>query len=150
MSECERTERMAGGLPEIDEEHLRECRDCRDATVVHRFFRRLAAADDLSPSLPDPRMIILKADLVRRRTEIEADSGRARAASVAVWLTIAVMWLIVLTWKFGEVQQLFAKYSILSALPGGAASTALLAATIGGLLAFTIFAVAVHSILAEM
>jgi hypothetical protein len=42
------------------------------------------------------------------------------------------------------------RFDLVPALPGGAMATAVLVAAAGGLMAFAIFAVAVHSVLAEL
>lgn len=149
-SGCNRVDDLVRGTAETDAMHVKECRDCRDAQMVQRFLRRLALADDLSPALPDPRILLLKAELVRGQAELRAEDDPTRWAGVGVWAAVAATWLVVLTWKLGDIQSLLAKFDLLPALPGGAAATALLIAAIGGLVAFTVFAVAVHSILAEL
>lgn len=149
MSECERTvEIVRGGA--ADETHLAGCEACRDARLVQTYLRRLAAADDVSPVLPDPRLVLLKAELVRSQRELRAEGDRTRWAGVGVWVAIAVSWLVVLTWKFSEIQGLIETFHLSSVIPGGSTVAALLVAAFGGLVAFTVFAVAVHSVLAEM
>lgn len=147
MSICERSHDVTG---DVDERHVAECSDCRDASVAGAFFRRLAAADDLAPALPDPRLLVLKAELMRRG-EIELKEGdRARWAGVAIWTAIAISWLVVLTWKIDAIRNLVERLAIAQILPGGAGVNALLVAVLGGLVAFTVFAVAVQSLVAEL
>jgi hypothetical protein len=117
---------------------------------VHLYLQKLAAADDLAPSLPDPRLLVIKADLMRARGDQQAEDAGVRWAGVGIWSAIAMTWLIVLTWKLGEIQSLLERFDLVPALPGGAMATAVLVAAAGGLMAFAIFAVAVHSVLAEL
>ena len=150
MSECRKAEEIVRGSEPPEDRHVRDCRDCREALAAHNFFRRLAAADDLAPALPDPRILILKADLLRRQVALRAEGDRTRWAGVAIWATIAITWLVVLTWKLDEIRGLAERFNIVPALPGGSMAIALLVAAFGGLVAFTVFAVAVHSVLAEL
>jgi len=150
MSDCGRTHEILDGSTPVDTGHVRGCSDCSEALITHRFFRALASADDLSPSLPDPRVLMLKADFVRRRNERSAEGERARWTGVGVWAAIAALWLTVLTWKLGAIQGLLERFDLVPSIPGGAAATAVFVAVAGGLVAFTVFAVAVHSVLAEM
>lgn len=149
MTNCERVDEITRGH-DGSPEHLRDCVDCRDARIVHGFFRVLAGADDLAPSLPDPKVLLLKAEFMRRQAALRLDADGARWTSVGVWSSIAIAWLVVLTWKLGEIQSLLERFDFVRALPGGTLATAVLVAVLGGLLAFTVFAVAVHSVLAEM
>jgi hypothetical protein len=150
MRECRRTHEILGGNGTVDATHVRDCRDCNELLMIDRFLRDLASADDLSPSLPDSRVLLLKADFVSRRREVAAEGERARWAGVGVWLAIAALWVTVLTWKLGAIQGLLERFGLVASIPGGAAATAVFVAVAGGLLAFTVFAVAVHSVLAEM
>lgn len=150
MSGCGRTDEIFDGNRQVDEKHVRGCRDCSESMIVHRFFRSLASADDLSPSLPDPKVLLLKADFLGQRNDLLDENERARWAGVGVWLAIAALWLTVLTWKLGAIQGLLEKFGLVPSIPGGAAATAVFVAVAGGLTAFAVFAVAVHSVLAEM
>jgi hypothetical protein len=147
MSVCERSHDVRRG---VDDRHVTECRDCRDAAAVHGFFQRLATADDLAPSLPDPRVLLLKAELVRRGETDLRESDGARWAGVAIWTAIAISWLVALTWKLDEIRAVAERLTIVELLPGGAAANAILVVAVVGLVAFTVFAVAVHSLLAEL
>lgn len=149
MSECKRVQEIVDSRS-VDETHVVGCADCSNALSVHGFFQTLAAADDLSPSLPDPRMLVLKAELMRQRNELRAEDDATRWTGVAIWTAIAAIWLTLLTWKISEIQSLLEKFNLVPAIPGGAAATAVLVAVGGGLVAFTVFAVAVHSVLAEL
>ena len=57
---------------------------------------------------------------------------------------------VVITWKLGEIRSVVERFAIAEILPGGAAATAVLVAALGSLVALTVFAVAVHSLLAEL
>lgn len=150
MRDCERTEAMVRGATVVDDAHIRSCPECRDARSVNAYLNRLAAADDVSPSLPNPQILLLKAELFRDQNALRAEGDTTRWMGVGVWTLIAVTWLVVLTWKLGDIQSLLARFDIVSAIPGGALTAALLVAALGGLVAFTVFAVAVHSVLAEL
>jgi hypothetical protein len=149
MNGCERSYAL-GRESGVDESHTRECSDCRDATLVHAFFRKLAAADDLAPALPDPRVLLLKAELTRRNQSLHAEAERTRWTGIGMWAAIVAAWLVVITWKLGEIRSVVEGFAIAEILPGGAAATAVLVAALGSLVALTVFAVAVHSLLAEL
>ncbi len=150
MTECVRSESIAVEGSRPDEHHMNKCRECRDTSIVHAFFARLANADDLSPSLPDPKILMIKADLMRSQLALQTEGQRAQWLGAGIWVTIAISWLVVITWKLGEIQSYLEGFSVLASLSGAAISTAILATVIGGLVGFTAIAVAVHSVLAEL
>jgi hypothetical protein len=82
--------------------HAKECADCAAAAAVSAFMN-VAASSTVRPSLPDPAVIWLKANLMRGLAITDRASRPLNFVQLIAYLAVAAGWAALLTWKWADL-----------------------------------------------
>ena len=112
MSEC-RFERdvIAGRWTDSLRAHVAQCADCEATMLVAPHMKELAAIDAREHPLPDPQVVWLKAQFLRRSMAVERASRPLKVFQMISYVAVAAAWTAVLAWKWAAIQALLHSFS---------------------------------------
>ena len=93
---CDHAVRLDASGVVPDKSHSDVCDECRELVAIDRFFAVVGDADELSPVLPNPKLILLKAELLRHSQAFEEERETTRWTGVTMWSVIAIIWIAIL------------------------------------------------------
>ncbi len=131
--------------------HAASCEICGSCLTTAEYLGRLAEADGSDRELPDPRVILLKSELLRNAQMPEQLMRRSDRASALVWGVVAVCWAALLGWRWSDVREIFARLNPSHFITGGGELTSIpmLSIIALALMALVTFAITFHQVLAE-
>lgn len=120
----------ASGISDNVRQHVTECEVCRDAVVVNDWMARLASFPVEEAALPNPTVILLKAQLLQQSSTLGALAQAMSWGQAIAFGVLAACWGVLLTWKWSAIEA-FANAvqtsgMLLTALSGAASQMPLL------------------------
>lgn len=116
MSYCELTDALqhsrAKGLHRSDlEAHALVCQSCSAVLELSPFFEKLAAAPRTA-SIPDPRLLWLKAQIIRSRERVEHVQTTFDILQLLPWAGVTLAWAVLIAWKWNELTDSFGEFGL--------------------------------------
>jgi hypothetical protein len=108
----------AGEIGRDLKEHAQSCADCSEAASVSVWMNRLAAATPRPESLPDPRILRLKAELFGTTQTAQLVLQPIRFLQRVAFAVVALCWAALIAWKW-EVLSNFSLQSAFEAILSG-------------------------------
>jgi hypothetical protein len=150
-SGCDLERQLLQGLHagEIDrelKEHAQSCPDCSESARVNVWMNRLAAAAPRPDSLPDPRILRLKAELFGTTHAAQLVLQPIRFLQRVAFAVVALSWAALIAWKWDVLTNLSLESALAGILGGVTLSPASVTVFLG--LATATVLVTVHTALA--
>lgn len=98
------------GVSASARQHLLECEVCRDAVLVDEWMTALASAPLEERVLPDPTIIILKAQLMQQKSAFVSLAAAMSWGQTIGFGVLALCWALLLSWKWAAVEALVAAF----------------------------------------
>jgi hypothetical protein len=126
-------------------EHAASCPDCAAAASVAPFMSRFARLEMREHTLPDPKVIWVRATLFGANAAADQVSRPLNIAQFVTYFFVAAGWAAFLMWKWSDLEQWLSGIARFQA--SGSPSAALLLVLVA--LVSTTMMLALHTILAE-
>ncbi|MFN2239501.1 MAG: hypothetical protein ABR524_08920 [Thermoanaerobaculia bacterium] len=127
-------------------EHAQSCPDCSEAARVNVWMNRLAAAAPRPDSLPDPRILRLKAELFGTTQAAQLVLQPIRFLQRVAFAGVALCWAALIAWKWDVLTNISLESAFAGILGGVSISPASFTVFLG--LATATVLVTVHTALA--
>lgn len=134
---------------EIDrdlKEHAQSCPDCSEAAKVNVWMNRLAATTPRPNSVPDPRILRLKAELFGTTQAAQIVLQPIRFLQRVAFAVVALCWAALIAWKWDVLANISLESAFAGVLGGFTISPASFTVFLG--LATATVLVTVHTALA--
>ena len=100
--------------------HLSDCETCRDAVAADTFMQALDKSPLVTHSLPAPSILWIKAQLLQQQETGARLTQRMQLLQALPLGLIAVLWAIVLSWKWTSVYPALQHFSLKHVLSSSA------------------------------
>lgn len=136
----------AGEIDRDLKEHAESCPDCSEAARVNVWMNRLAATTQRADSLPDPRILRLKAELFGTTQAAQLVLQPIRFLQRVAFAVVAICWAALIAWKWDVLTNISMESAFAGILGGVSISPASFTVFLG--LATATVLVTVHTALA--
>jgi hypothetical protein len=133
----------AGEIDRDLKEHAQSCHHCSEAARVSVWMNRLAAATPRPESLPDPRILRLKAELFGTTQTAQLVLQPIRFLQRVAFAVVALCWAALIAWKWESLSNFSLQSAFEAILMGVTISPAALTVVLG--LATATVLVTVHT-----
>ena len=127
-------------------EHAQGCPECTEAAKVNVWMNRLAAATPRPDSVPDPRILRLKAELFGTTQTAQLVLQPIRFLQRVAFAVVALCWAALIVWKWDVLTNVSLDSALAGILGGASISPASFTVFLG--LATATVLVTVHTALA--
>lgn len=127
-------------------EHAQSCPDCTEAAKVNVWMNRLAAVTPRPDSVPDPRILRLKAELFGTTQTAQLVLQPIRFLQRVAFAVVALCWAALIAWKWDVLTNVSLESAFAGILGGVSISPASFTVFLG--LATATVLVTVHTALA--
>ncbi|MFN2443225.1 MAG: hypothetical protein ABR517_11135 [Thermoanaerobaculia bacterium] len=148
---CERESELlqalrSGEIGRALKEHAQQCPDCSESARVNVWMNRLAAEAARPGSIPDPRILRLKAELFGTTPAAQQILQPIRLLQRIAFGAVGLCWAALIAWKWEPLSDLSIESALAGVLSGASVSPSALTVFLG--LATATVLVTVHTALA--